>query len=103
MIKLSKSFNILYQALNNPKTYLRLIKKSHNLLKYNIYAITIRFTENFTVNSSVFSAQDLVVMQLNPFHKNKEIMFFSIKSFSMTNSLNIDISSKTRLCSAVEL
>ena len=32
----------------------------------------IKSTKNFTVKSSVFQYQDLVVRQLNPFHKNKE-------------------------------
>ena len=41
--------------------------------------------------------------QLNPFYKNKEWCYFLTGSFLITNSLNIDLASKNRLCSTVDL
>ena len=41
--------------------------------------------------------------QLNPFYKNKEWCYFLTGSFLVTNSLNIDVASKKRLCSTVDL
>ena len=41
--------------------------------------------------------------QLNPFYKNKEWCYILTGSFLITNSLNIDVASKKRLCSTVDL
>ena len=64
--------------------------------------MTIKSIEKFAVKSSVFYYQNLVMRQLNPFHENKEWCCF-LTGFLITNSLNIHISSKKRLCSTVDL
>ena len=94
MTKLTKSLSILYQASTYPKFF----------IKFKV-CWNIEFAVYWELCSERFCrvvprlGRDAVKL----LHKNKEGFCYLTGLFLITKSLNIDISSKNKLCSAVDV